>query len=209
MWLNPNLMNYWLSFLYYHFHLLKKQKKYQLACDQVSHKAEICTLDAEVPLNKKAIAKIFHRWMHRTQSAMNDGAGSDGASFCLLAWFVWFWALSAPTQKNRPFESARPKSPNFPSEFENGIPKGSWPNTKKDCLRQAWRNAEPQSWKDGQMGVWLTSSEVRKPIVLDAKECILRVTSSNAKTLEERNNCCCECMENAQVVCLLAKWNDS
>jgi type I restriction enzyme, S subunit len=160
---------------------------------------------------QKAIAKILsslddkielNRQMNATLEAM--------ARAVFKAWFVDFEPVRANLE-NRPSESASPEIAKlFPSEFENVIPKGWRIGTLRDCCLRVESGGTPSRkvenyWTNGTIS-WLTSGEVRKPIVLDTKEYISveGYENSNAKLWKEGTTVVAMYGATAGEVCLLA-----
>jgi type I restriction enzyme, S subunit len=160
---------------------------------------------------QKAIAKILsslddkielNRQMNTTLEAM--------ARAIFKAWFVDFEPVRANIE-NRPSESASLEIAKlFPSEFENDIPKGWTNGTLKDCCLKVESGGTPSRkvekyWTNGTIA-WLSSGEVRKPIVLDTKEyiSIAGYENSNAKLWKKGTTVVAMYGATAGEVCLLA-----
>lgn len=160
---------------------------------------------------QKAIAKILsslddkielNRQMNSTLEAMTR--------VLFKAWFADFEPVRA-NRENRPSETTSPEIAKlFPSEFENGIPKGWRTGTLRDCCLKVESGGTPSRkvesyWANGKIA-WLTSGEVRKPIVFDTKEYISvdGYYNSNAKLWKAGTTVVAMYGATAGEVCLLA-----
>ena len=127
------------------------------------------------------------------------------------AWFVDFEPVRANLE-NRASASASPEIAKlFPSEFENGLPKGWRIGNFRDCCLRVESGgtpsrAIPEFWENGTVP-WLTSGEVRNPIVFDTKQYISEkgLKNSNAKLWSIGTTVIAMYGATAGEVCLLAK----
>lgn len=176
-------------------------------------KKDLESIEVEIPRpnEQKEIAKILSSFDDKIELNRQMNATLEAIARALFkAWFVDFEPVRANAE-NRPSESASPEIVKlFPSEFENGIPKGWRTGTLKDCCMRVESGGTPSRkvekyWTDGTIA-WLTSSEVRKPIVLDAKEYISvgGYENSNAKLWNKGTTVVAMYGATAGEVCLLA-----
>jgi len=155
------------------------------------------TIDDKIELNRR---------MNVTLEAM--------AQALFKAWFVDFDPVKAKAARRAPEGMDADTATLFPSEFQDSelgpIPKGWSAGTFRDCCERVESGGtpsrkNPEYWENGTIP-WLTSSEVRNPIVYDTKEYISEegLKGSSAKLWPAGTTVVAMYGATAGEVCLLA-----
>lgn len=179
--------------------------------------SELRKIEILVPpvYEQKSIAKILSSFDDKIELNRKMNATLEQIAQAIFkSWFVDFDPVKAKAAGREPEGMDAETAALFPSEFEQSelgmIPKGWKIGVLKDCCLKVESGGTPSRkelpyWNKGSI-MWLTSSEVRNPIVLNTKEYISEegLKNSNAKLWPSGTTVVAMYGATAGEVCLLA-----